>query len=200
MTKQNFLDELRKALSGLPKDDVEERLIFYCEMIDDRIEEGLSEEDAVAQIGSVNDIKAQVIAEVPFSKLVKEKIKPKRTLRAWEIVLLILGSPIWVPLCIAALVVLASVYVVIWSVIVALWSVEVALAGSSLGGVVAAVIFICRGYALNGIATLGAGLCCAGLSVFLFFGCQKATYGILLLTKKAFFALKSWFVKKEETK
>ena len=44
MNKQEFLAELRKGLSGLPQDDIEERLIFYDEMLEDRIEEGLSEE------------------------------------------------------------------------------------------------------------------------------------------------------------
>ena len=45
MNKQEFFEQLRKGLSGLPKDDIEERLTFYKEMIEDRIEDGLSEED-----------------------------------------------------------------------------------------------------------------------------------------------------------
>ena len=48
MNKQEFLVQLRNALSGLPKDDIEERIEFYSEMIEDRIEEGLSEEEAIA--------------------------------------------------------------------------------------------------------------------------------------------------------
>lgn len=42
MTKQDFLTRLRKGLSGLPQDDIEERLKFYGEMLEDRMEEGLS--------------------------------------------------------------------------------------------------------------------------------------------------------------
>ena len=56
MTKQNFLDKLRTKLKALPKKEVEECLSFYSEMIDDRIEEGLSECDAVSAIGDVNKI------------------------------------------------------------------------------------------------------------------------------------------------
>jgi uncharacterized membrane protein len=48
MGKQEFLTRLGKALSGLPREDIEERLNFYSEMIEDRMEEGLSEEEAVA--------------------------------------------------------------------------------------------------------------------------------------------------------
>ena len=44
MNKQEFLAGLRKGLSGLPQEDIEERLLFYSEMIDDRIEEGMEEE------------------------------------------------------------------------------------------------------------------------------------------------------------
>ena len=73
MNKQEFLTRLRKGLSGLPQEDIEERLTFYSEMIDDRIEEGLSEEEAVAAIGSPDEIAEQIIGEIPIKKIVKEK-------------------------------------------------------------------------------------------------------------------------------
>ena len=46
MSKQEFLEQLRRGLSGLPREDIEERLKFYSEMLEDRMEEGLSEEEA----------------------------------------------------------------------------------------------------------------------------------------------------------
>ena len=85
MSKQQFLAELRTALAGLPQDDIEERLNFYGEMIDDRMEEGLTESEALEGIGSVSDIAEQTLAEIPLTKLVKERIAPKRSLRGWEI-------------------------------------------------------------------------------------------------------------------
>ena len=48
MNKQEFIALLRKGLSGLPQKELEERLTFYSEMIDDRIEEGLTETTAYA--------------------------------------------------------------------------------------------------------------------------------------------------------
>ena len=95
MNKQEFLSELRSVLSGLPQDDIEERIAFYGEMIDDRMEEGLTEEEAVAEAGNINEIKTQIVADIPLQKLVKEKVKPKRALRGWEIVLIVLGFPVW---------------------------------------------------------------------------------------------------------
>ncbi len=200
MNKQEFLTQLRKGLSGLPQGDIAERLAFYSEMIDDRMEEGLSEEDAVSEIGNVDEIISQTVADIPRSKLVKEKIKPKRTLSAWEIVLLTLGCPIWLSLLIAAIAVIFSVYIMMWSAVVLLWSMEASLIAVSLEGIVSAAVFVFKGNGLTGLAMLGVGIICAGLSVFLFFGCKAVTKGILLLTKKIALGIKSLFVRKENVK
>ena len=198
MNKQEFLEQLRKGLSGLPKDDISERLTFYGEMIDDRMEDGVPEETAVREIGTVDELVSQSIADIPLGKLVKETITPKKKLKAWEIVLLALGSPIWLSLLIAVLAVILSVYVVLWSAIVALWAVFTAFAACGLAGIAAGVYFAVGGNVLTGIAVIGAGIACAGLSVFLFFGCMAATKGILKLTKKLSVFIKNRFVKKEE--
>ncbi len=184
MTKAEFLARLQKGVSCLPQADAEERLSFYSEMIDDRIEDGLSEEDAVAEIGNVDEIIAQIIADAPLSKLVKEKIKPKRHLSAWEIVLLVLGSPLWLSLLIAAISVIFSVFVVLWSLIISLWAVFVSLLASALGAFGGALIVAIKANALTGVAMLGAGLVCVGLSIFFFFLCKTATRGAFWLTKK----------------
>ena len=197
MNKKEFLVQLRMGLSGLPQDDIEERLAFYSEMIDDRMEEGLSEAEAVCAMGTVDSVAAQILADIPLTKLVKEKVKTNRMLKTWEIVLLVLGSPIWLSLLIAVFAVFLSVYVVIWSAVVALWSIEVSFAACSLGGIISAAIFVFQENILTGIAMLGAGICCIGLSVFLFFGCIAVTKGILLLTKKITLGIKTLFVGKE---
>ncbi len=200
MSKQEFLAELRKALSGLPQGDVEDRLTFYSEMIDDRMEEGLAEGDAVSEIGTVDEVAAQIVGEIPLTKLVKERVRPKRALRVWEIVLLALGSPLWLSLLAALLSVTFAGYLVVWSVIFCLWAMEAALMGFAFYGAVAAVIHVVQGNGFIGLAALGAGAFCAGLSIFLFFGCKEATKGILLLTKKVALGVKSLFIRKEDVK
>ena len=50
MTKQEFSDKLKKLLSSLTEEEISERIGFYLEMIDDRIEEGLSEDEAVSAV------------------------------------------------------------------------------------------------------------------------------------------------------
>ena len=198
MNKQEFLAQLRKGLSGLPKDDIEERLTFYSEMVDDRMEDGIPEDTAVREIGTVDELVSQIIADIPLGKLVKEKVTPKRRLKAWEIVLLVLGSPIWLPLLIAVFAVIISLYVVLWSVIIVLWAVFASIAVGGLAGIAAGAFYAIGGNGLTGIAVIGAGIVCAGLSVFVFFGCKAATKGILKLTKKLAMWIKNCFIKKEE--
>lgn len=197
MNKQEFLARLRKGLSGLPQEDIEERLTFYSEMIDDREEEGLSESEAVSEIGAVDAIVTQILADIPLTKLVKERVKPNRVLKAWEIILLVLGSPIWLLLLIAAFAIIFAAYIVIWSVVITLWSIEASFVACALGGIVSAVIFTFQRNGLTGLAMFSTSICCVGLSIFLFFGCKAATKGILLLTKKMALGIKTLFVGKE---
>ena len=198
MNKQEFLAQLRKGLSGLPKEDIDERLTFYSEMIDDRMEDGIPEETAVCEIGTVDELVSQIIADIPLGKLVKEKITPKKKLKAWEIVLIVLGSPIWLSLLIATFDVIFSLYVVLWSVIIVLWAAFASFVACGLAGIVAGVYFAIGGNVLTGIAMIGAGIVCAGLSVFMFFGCKAVTKGILNLTKKLAIRIKNCFIKKEK--
>lgn len=187
MSKQEFLVQLRKRLSGLPQDDLEERISFYSEMIADRMEEGLSEKEAVLSVGSVDKI-AGVLAPV--------KKKTKR-LKAVEIVLLVLGSPVWLALLIVAAAVVFSFYVSVWAVIISLWAVFGVFVVCCPGGIAVGVIFNCTGNALAGIAMIGAGVICAGISIFMFYGCKAVTKGALLLTKKMAICIKNCFIKKE---
>ena len=199
MRKQEFIFELWKKLSDLPKGEVEERLSFYAEMIDDRMEEGLSEEEAVSAIGSPDEIAAQIMGDIPLSKIVKEKIKPKRRLTATEIVLLVIGFPLWFPLLIVVpFSVIFSLYATLWSVIVSLWAVFGSLIGSAAGVLIGGVCFIAVGYMPSGIFLIGASLFCAGLSVFLFYGCKAATKGTVWLTKKSVLWTKNLFIGKEK--
>jgi len=197
MNKQEFLLQLRKGLSGLPQEDIEERLTFYSEMIEDRKEEGLSEEEAVSAIGFVDEIIAQVVAETPFVKIAKERIKPKRRLSVGEIVLLALGSPIWLSLGIAVFAVIISLYISLWAVMISLWAVFASFAGCSIGGVLACIVFTVGGNGVSGIAMLAAGIVCSGLSIYIFYGCKAATMGTLLLTKKIAICIKNCFLRKE---
>jgi len=198
MSKKEFLAQLRQGLSGLPQEEAAARLLFYSEMIDDRMEEGLSEAEAVSEIGSVNEIVAQIAADVPLTMLVKERIKPKKRLSGWEILLLLLGFPLWFPLLAAAFAVVLSLYISFWAVIISLWSVFASLICCSLAGIIAGVGFIFAGNGLTGGAMISIGIFCAGLSIFAFFGCKVVTKGTAALTKQFGLWSRNCFMRREE--
>lgn len=199
MTKITFLMALHDRLSALPKEDVEERLRFLSEMIEDRMEEGLSEEEAVAAVGTPEEIAAHILAE--YSPAATENVEdpPKPQRKTGEILLLVLGAPLWIPLLIAAFAVIFSLYVSLWSVIVSLWAAAVSLVACAIGCAAACVGFAAGAYPLTGTATLGAGLVCGGLAVLMFMGCKWATKGAACLTGKIERAAWNRLTKKEET-
>jgi len=191
MNKQEFLKRLRKVL---PEGDREERLSFYSEMIDDRMEEGRSEEAAVAEIGSIDRVISQILQETAFGS--QEPAPSGKRLSGWQLLLLILGSPLWIPLLAAVFAVAVSVYATLWSLVVSAWAVFTSLAASALGLSVAgaAVIF---SHPTSGAGLIGAGLLCAGLGILTFLGCRAATTGSVFLTKKIGVWIKGFFTRKE---
>ena len=114
-------------------------------------------------------------------------MRPKRRLQAWEIVLLALGSPVWLSLGLAALAVVLSLYVVVWSLDASLWA-----------GAAGGVLGLALGSGAARLAMLAAGMVLSGLAIFLFFGCKAATKGIWTLTKSAAFWTKHRFLGKED--
>ena len=189
MNKTQFLLELDKMLSQLSETEKVDWLRFYSEMIEDRMEEGLSEEEAVAAIGTVRDIAAQITADQPAGTAKKRN--------PWMVLLLILGSPIWIAILASLFAVVLTLYISLWAIVISLWAVFASLAACGLAGVAGGIGFACGGHVLPGIALSGAGLVCAGLAILLFFGCRAATKGTAILGKKIFILIKKCFRKKE---
>lgn len=196
MNKIEFLTVLRERLQGLPEEDINKSIDFYCEMIDDRVEDGMSETEAVDALGNIEEIISQILSEVSLPKLVKEKVKPKRALKAWEIVLLVLGAPLWIPLLAAVILTVLAVYLSVWSVIISLYVVDLAVVICGIAFVRLAVAFLFGGQFVSGGVALGAGLVCMGLSILLFFAFNLVTKGILWASKKVLLGIKGLFIGK----
>ena len=198
MKKEEFLNRLRIKLDGLPKQEIDERVEFYSEMIADRMEEGLSEEDAVADVGSVDSIIDQIIADTPLTSIIKERIKRRKKPGAWGITLLAVGSPIWISLIAAAFAVVVSIYASIWAVVVSLWASFGAMVGVGVGGILGGVLLIGLGKAPAGFGLIGCALVCGGLSILMFYACKYTTIAMAWLTKKIALLIKKCFTKKGE--
>ena len=147
--------------------------------------------------GEPTGIQAQIVADIPLLQIAKKRIKPTRRLKAWEIVLLAVGSPVWASLLIAALAVLIALYASFWAIIASLWAAFGSLAGCALGSVVSGLALSMGANLPAGMALIGAGIVCAGLSVLLFFACKAATKGLVVLASKTVLAVKRCLIKKE---
>ena len=190
MTKQEFLDALRKYLTGLPQDEIEERISFYSEMIDDEVADGKSEEEVIAQIGSIDDVVMEIAGGIPLVKLVKEKIK------AWEIVLLILGFPLWFPLLLTGLILALVFYLLIWILVIVSYAVEASLIVASVGALVVFIASMAGGQ--FNLISLGISIMCAGGAALFLFVCYWATKGTLKFTKFLSIKIKKSFIRKDQ--
>lgn len=200
MTKAQFLDGLRRALGDLSDKDIAASLDYYAEMIDERVEAGMDEVAAVAALGTPEAVAREILLEQPLPTVVKtvvQKQTRKHPWRVWEIILLALGSPIWLSILIALAAVLLSVYIVLWSVVASLWAVDISLAGAALGCLVAGVVAMGGGQVMSGLLYLGIVLLAAGLAVAGFIGCLALTVLFAKLSARFGRWIKSLFVGKE---
>lgn len=167
MNKQQFLSALKQALAALPRKDRRKTLDFYRELIDDKLEEGLAEEAAIAEIGTPEIIAQQVLSELP----------PKKKLSWGIILLLILGFPLWFPLLITAAVLLLTAVIV-------LFAAEVTFALCGIAGVLGGLVLLTLWKPYAALAMIGPGLVCLGLAIPLYFLCILTAKAIWRLTQK----------------
>ncbi len=198
MKKAEYLEELKKGLYGLPEEDIARTAEYYAELLDDRIEEGEDEETAVAAMPSIDEIRERALAEIPLVKLVGIKLKSKRRLSGLEILLLVVGFPIWFSLLAALFSVAISLYVALWGSAIVCVSLIAASAGVAIGGLIAGVAAGFGGAFSHSAICLGATLLGAGLSVFLFVASKWSIRGMLFLTKKMAIGVKKLFTKEKK--
>ena len=196
MKRNDFLNQLRARLWAMPEADKQRSVDYYSEMIDDRMEDGLSEEEAVAAIGDLDEIVEQILHETPRppATVHNGQKQQKRGLEPWMIVLLVLGAPLWIPLVVSAVSVVFSIYVSLWSVVISLYAVFIALAASAAGCVVGSFFMI--GRFAEVMVAWGVAALCAGLSILFLLLANLAAKGLVKLTKLVW---NSVFHRKERT-
>lgn len=67
MNKTDFLEKLKKGLAPISGNERQSVLDYYDEMISDRIENGKTEEEAVAELGSPESVVENILAEFAVS-------------------------------------------------------------------------------------------------------------------------------------
>ena len=191
MTKQEYLSALRNKLKGLPSREVEEKVEFYSEMIDDyMVEGGISEEEAVSKIGAVEDVSKDIINETPLVNIVKEKYKPKRRLSGLEIFLLVLGFPLWFPLLITFMVLAFVIYLLTWVLTIVLFAVDLALIVAGGGAIVAGFANMAHGNLMYACFLGGVGAISIGVGILFYFLAKESIKLSFGLSKKLLLSVK----------
>ena len=199
MNKQEFTDALRAKLWQLSESEREAQIEYYTEMIDDRIEDGMTEYEAVAELEPPDIIANHILQELPLSTLVKTSIKQKSDgWTAFRILLLVVLCPIWIPLLCAAVAIVLSVIVVIWSIVLALFCVVLALVVCGIFIALAPVLFTLAWGVGPVVMTTAAGLILVGVGALMLIISVYAFKGAVCSCKGIFKGIKSLFIRKEK--
>ena len=197
MNKQEYLESIRSRISAMPADDINRFMDYYSEMIDDRVEDGLSEEEAVADMGSPDAAVEQILEDMPLTKLVKEKIKPKHELKAWEVVLIVLGSPVWIPLLITAAVLLLTLWIVAIALLISFYAVVLSFVAAGIGGLICIIPLFIANSPYTAVLMLGAALIGIGIAILFVVSVKPVTVGIFKVCKASVNGIKRMFVKEK---
>ena len=71
MNKHEFFGLLFRRLNKLPQSEIQKTVDYYNEIICDRMEDGMTEEEAVAALGNIDEIISNVMYEQPIQNLIK---------------------------------------------------------------------------------------------------------------------------------
>lgn len=172
MNKREFLRSLSASLRGMPRGERAQSLEYYGEMIQDRMEEGLSEEEAVARLGSADEIARQILEGGGAQG------KQGRRAPVWMIALIVLGSPVWLALLFAFLAVVLAAYILAWSLIAALYAVLLGMAVCGPFGALGLVAEIVKGNFALAVLLLGGGCALLGLALLALPWLNRATVAV----------------------
>lgn len=184
MNKIEFAAELERLLQDLPEEERKRSVDFYSEMIDDRMEDGESEEAAVAWLGSPRSVADGIMENAAGNISRRRKIDP------WMIVLAVMASPIWLPILVSAAAVVLSLFVSVWSVILSFAAAAIGIAAGAVGGAaVSAVMFVTQPFA-DAVFILGCSIMLAGVAIFGVYASER----LIVLSAKGTARLFKWSV------
>lgn len=175
MTRDEFMGKLDLALSHVKDNERRDTLDYYREMIDDLVESGLDEEEAVSRMEDVESIAASFVTE-EISDSDKKKSALKTTL-------LILGSPIWISLLLAFLSCAFALLAALVAVAIALVVAEFAI-GLSGAAMFIATIPIAIQNAASGAFVFGCGCILLGIAMLAYAPLRKLILKTLVLAKR----------------
>lgn len=167
MSKEEFLGSLNRLLKSLGKSEREKSLSYYNEIIDDYMEDGYTEEQAVEQIGNPGLI-AQEILEEQQSQM---KAPMSRGTKVLVAVLLVLGFPLWGSPMLAGFCIVLSAVLLVLSAYIVIWCIPLCTGAASVAGLILSVVsmggaaVIVFQNSAAGVIQLGVGMLSAGIFI-----------------------------------
>lgn len=177
MLKPEFINKLSSHLHYLAPLERNRAIEYYSELISDKVENGMAEEDVIAEFGDIGQLANTILEENNFP--------PQKKKSKWDeykvliIVLLVLGSPILFGLAMGALGVLIGIAATVFSLVIALVSTCFAFGVSGIAAFISSFTLLPTNPSA-GIFQMGTGLVLIGSSVLLTIGC---VYLLKLLIK-----------------
>jgi len=201
MTKTEFINELASRISSLPQSEIDKSIAYYKEIIDDRMEDGMPENEAVEALGNIGSIVENVMYGMSLSTLMKAKVvesKSRVSNKGLWITLVVLGFPIWLPLLLSFIVIVLAIYITIWALIISLYAVVISLGLSGIAGLVSGIVLCFAKSFPVGLCVFGAAICCSALTLFMIKPIFIMTKELVKFTAFIARKIKSIFINKKE--
>lgn len=163
MNKKVFLDKLRKNLKNFDSQEQEKFINYYEEMVEDYKENGYTEEEAILKIGDPNDIARDILKEQDMIIL----NIPSTSSKVLNLILLILGFPLWGSLLLCFILLILSAYIIIWCIPVITGSLSIGLFATAIVGIIGSPFVIIKTFC-TGIVQFGLGVSSIGFAVLFF--------------------------------
>ncbi|MDP4119569.1 MAG: DUF1700 domain-containing protein [Bacillota bacterium] len=194
MSKTEFLEALKSRIAQLPPIEIDKTIAYYSEIIDDRIEDGMTESEAISSL-DLDSIVSQIMLDTPLYTLIKAKAKKSYAWTAGKIAFVIICSPIWVPLLIAVLSVIFALAISVLAVIFSIFAVVFSLGIAGVFAVISSPFEFASSAGI-GLTSLGTGFVLVGLMLLAVYPAVIICNLIAKACKKLFNKIKSLLVQK----
>lgn len=169
MSSEGWLSEFEAAArrGGMARGDVMDAVEYYQEAIDDRVEAGMGEGEAVAALGSVDEAVRAVCGSLPPFRRAVAEVRKSRASTVIAIVLLVLGAVVWVPVAFGLAATVMIVYLVLWMLVGCVWVLDGV--GFLLGALAVPTLVhgVISGAPAVGLAWAGLFVAAGGIAVML---------------------------------
>lgn len=174
MTKEKFLAKLRTQLKKYGIANSDQYISYYSEFLDDLMEDGYSEKEAINKIGSPNKVILSILSD--------ENVQIPQAKSKVKSALLLLGIPVWGPI-------IAAGYIILLALVFAVMICGIASSLSGIWLLLGSLVVLFKTGILNFLFQLGTAFILGGLGIVfwqLFLFSFQKTYSLVKIMFHSF--------------